>query len=182
MKREIFLAVSVSLLLLLLAGHSAFAQSTGTITGVVTDSTGSVVQGASIIVTDVATGIHSVLKSESGGLYDITLLPVGTYTLVVEQTGFKRLTLTGIRLDAGQVVEQNVQLQVGDVSQSITITAEVPLVDTESASLSTVIDERRVVDLPLNGRSFLSLTQLVAGANPGLPNTTLTGSFRAAAK
>ena len=178
MKRESLFAVSVSLLLLLVAGYSAFAQSTGTITGLVTDSSGSVIPGVSVTVTDVATGIHSASKTESGGLYDITLLPVGTYTLVVEQKGFKQLTLTGIRLDAGQVVEQNVQLQVGDVSQSITINAELPLVDTESASLSTVIDERRVVDLPLNGRSFLSLTQLVAGANPGLPNTTITGDFQ----
>jgi hypothetical protein len=161
------------------SGVVVLGQDTGTITGEVRDQTGAVAPDASVTATNVATGIQTPSKSGNEGIYTIQLLPVGTYSITTELAGFKQSILDGINLDAGQIIRLNINLQVGASTERVEVSGSAPLIQTESATLSTVIDHRRVVDLPLNGRSFMQLTSLMAGTNAGMPNSTLNGDFQA---
>ncbi|HXM93607.1 MAG TPA: TonB-dependent receptor [Candidatus Dormibacteraeota bacterium] len=174
-----FLRFGLFISLMVVCSGVALGQDTGTITGDVRDSTGGVTSGVAITVTNVATGIQTSSKTGNEGVYTIQLLPVGTYSITAELSGFKQSTLTGIKLDAGQIIRIDIKLEVGEVTEKVEVTGRAPLLQTEDATLSTVIDERRIVDLPLNGRSFMQLTTLVAGTNSGLPNSTLNGELQA---
>ena len=175
----VFLRLGLFVSLAGVCGEAAWGQDTGTITGEVRDPSGATVADASVTATNVATGIQTPSKTGIDGVYTIQLLPVGTYSLTTELTGFKQSILTGINLDAGQVIRININLQVGSSTETVEVTGSAPLIQTENATLSTVIDQRRVVDLPLNGRSFMQLTSLMAGTNAGMPNSTLNGDFQA---
>src|SRR4029079_8922382 len=95
--------------------------------------------------------------------YVLPKLPVGTYKITVEKTGFKKLNLTGITLQVDQIAEIDPKISVGNINESVTITSEAPLVNTSNPAVGEVIDNKRIVDLPLNGRQFLQLAQLTAG-------------------
>lgn len=147
-----------------LVASGAYGQTTtGTILGMVKDPTGAIISGANVTATNEATGLTRATLSGDSGEYVITLLPVGRYTLTIEASGFKKKTITSIVLEIDQKARIDVDLVVGEVTDEVTVEGQAPLVRTETAEIGEVIENRRIVDLPLNGRLFLQLAQLTAG-------------------
>src|SRR5262249_43038723 len=132
-----------------------FAQSpTGSISGVVSDSSGGVVPGAKVTVTDVGKGNGRTITTDSGGRYSVPGLFPGAFEVQVQMEGFQTEIRKGIQLTVGQEAVINVALQVGQVAQTTVVTGEAPLVETTSSTVAGLVDERTIRDLPLNGRSF----------------------------
>jgi hypothetical protein len=156
---------SVLALALLGLATSGMAQSaTGQITGTVKDATGAVVPGAVVTATSELTGAKREVTSGRDGNYVIPLLPVSTYSVSASLTGFKAAKRTGVRLSVDQTVRIDVDLQTGDLSEAVEVQAGALALDSETATVGQVITEKQITDLPLNGRNFLSLLYLGAGA------------------
>jgi hypothetical protein len=147
----------------------ANAQVTATISGQVDDPTGAGVEGTTVTVKSLETGALRTVTTDSMGDYRIVSLPLGMQEVRAEKQGFKAALRTGVRLDVGEDAVVNLRLEVGDVSQQVTISAELPVVNTTTQQVSGLVDEREVKDLPLNGRSFDNLITL----NPGAINFSL---------
>ena len=154
----------VACLLLLIAGLGA-QTTTGEITGTVTDSTGAVVPGATITVTDLTTNTRRSVQTNAAGVYSLPALPPGTYSLRTEMQSFEAQIRNNITLQVSQVARIDVALKVGDVSQAVEVQGGAPVLETESTAVGTVIENQRIVELPLNGRNYLQLASLIPGAN-----------------
>ena len=135
----------------------------GSLAGRVVDQAGAPVPGATVTAIAAATNLSRTSVTGRDGAYVVAGLPPGTYRLRMELSGFRPLTREGIRLATGETVRVDAQLQVGAVSESVTVPADAPLLRSDTSSLGHVIDNRRIVDLPLNGRSFLGLVTLAPG-------------------
>lgn len=146
---------------------SAFAQSgtTATISGEVTDNTGGVIASVAVTVTNIETGISRNTQTTSSGLYSVSQLPPGHYTLSVSQTGFKTFQQQNITLVIGQIAEIDPRLDIGAQQEQVTVTSGAPPIQTEDSSVGLVIDAATITDTPLNGR--LGITGLLALA-PGV--------------
>src|SRR5579871_1251823 len=153
---------SKSLLLMALLGAPLFAQ-TAEISGLVSDSSGLPVPKAVVGIQSSVTGISRRVLSNERGLYSLPALPAGSYDLTIEATGFKSLHQTGIILEVDQRATLNFTLSVGNRSESVAVEGTAPLVNASDSSVSTVIGNRFVENLPLNGRSFSSLIDLAPG-------------------
>ncbi|HEX8116933.1 MAG TPA: TonB-dependent receptor, partial [Pyrinomonadaceae bacterium] len=146
------------------------------VTGEVRDQAGAAIARAEVTATEVSTGQSSASTTGDGGVYTITNLRPGAYTITVEAAGFRRLVRSGVQLVTGERVRVDATLEPGAVEESVTVNAGASLLRTESGSLGQVVSSRKVVDIPLNGRNFLSLVALSAGvAQP--PPTTAGPSF-----
>ena len=157
---------------LLLIPAAALAQQTSAnLTGTVSDVTGAVVADVEIRATNKATNLTRETRSDSGGTYTIPLLPAGDYTVSATKTGFRTNRVEAITLQVGQVARLDLQLQVGEVSESVSVEASGAILQTESATVGTVIDAQKIVDLPLNGRNFVQLAQLIPGVQAGTPGS-----------
>jgi hypothetical protein len=155
---------------LALCSLSLFGQAgTGEITGSVTDSSGAVVSGATVTLTNPSTGGQRTVQSNSEGLYSFPALTPGTYTLKVEMTGFGAQVRNDVLLQVGQVAAIPFALQVGNVAEVIEVTGGAPVLETESTSVGTVIENKRIVELPLNGRNYLQLASLTPGVTTNGP-------------
>jgi hypothetical protein len=141
----------------------ARAQTTGTISGSVKDSSGAVIPEAAVTVKHVETGFTRSVQTDARGAYRLPALPVGNYEVTAEKTGFKNLVRQGIRLVVAQDLALDLELEVGAVGQEVTVTAEAPLVNTTLSSTAGLVSEKQVKDLPLSGRSFDQLLTLNAG-------------------
>lgn len=140
------------------------AQSTtGTISGYVTDQNGAAVTAAIVTATQTQQNIVRSVESNDEGFFDFAALPPGQYSVSVEKTGFQRTVQTAVELSVNQNVRLDLGLSVGDVQQQITVTSEAPLVDTRSQTISGLVDDRRVVDLPINGRNVIGLARIIPG-------------------
>lgn len=158
------------ILLGLSTGSFAFAQvTTGTILGAVRDASGGAVAGVQITVTNKRTAASRVSSTDDRGNYAVPALPPSEYSVRAESRGFKTFQAESVVLPVGAEVRVDIVLQVGDVAEQITITAEAPLLQSDSSSLAHFVDQRRIVELPLNGRNFLQLAALSAGASPKTP-------------
>ncbi len=171
-------AVGIVLLgLALVAPRLAAAQAvTGTILGTVSDSTGAVIGGAKVTVTNVDTGQSRTVTSDAAGEYTVPQMPTGNYTVLAEMTGFKATALSNVQVGVDQRVRIDVTLEVGQMSESVTIEATTPLVQTNSSELGTTVDEEQIKTLPLNGRNFVSLTRTVPGVVRGIPGANIDGA------
>ncbi|MBM3768311.1 MAG: hypothetical protein FJW32_23250, partial [Acidobacteria bacterium] len=155
-----------------LCASGAFAQSiTGSITGIVSDSSGSVIPGAQVSVTNIGTGIRSTATTDASGNYSIPLLPRGNYRLESTVQGFKRFVREGIELSVQQTARIDIQLTVGEVVESVVVNAEVARLETENATLAKVVDNRSIVNLPLNTRNVYSLVFLTPGVTGSVGNS-----------
>ncbi len=163
----------IALLGLLLCAVSACGQGTGTIHGTVTDSTGLAVPNAKVTATLIERAAARTVESNAQGDYVLPLLPIGAYTIAVEAPGFKLFTRQSVGLTANQNARVDAQLDVGTVTESISVTAEAPLVDSRSSVVGTLIDSRRVLELPINGRNVIAL----AGLLPGVSQVSAPQSF-----
>lgn len=162
----------VFLLMVLCACLSA---QTAQITGTVTDASGAVVAQAEVRARNVATGAERVAVSNDQGLYTIPLLPPGVYDLSASLTGFKSLMRSGVTLAVDQRAEIDFALQVGTVSESVKVQASAPLLNTVEASQGQVIDNKRIVEMPLNGRYYGDLALLSAGTVQSAPGSRFNG-------
>jgi hypothetical protein len=149
---------------LLASASSVLAQvAGGTITGVVKDQAGAAVPGTTITVTNVETNRQRVVVSTGEGVYAAAGLAPGAYRVDAALSGFRPLRRTGIRLTTGETAQLDLDLTVGDIREQVTVTADAPILRTATASLGTVVGHEQVVQLPLNGRSFILLAQLAPG-------------------
>ena len=135
------------------------------ISGSVVDASGAAVPGAKITATQTDTRQERTTLSGSDGSYVLPNLPVGPYKLEAQATGFTTYLQTGIRLEVSNEVTVNVTLRVGEVKQQVEVSADASMVETQNTAVSQVIDQRSVVDLPLNGRQATQLIMLAGGAN-----------------
>lgn len=161
---------------MLLLGAAAFSQTQvlGTISGIITDSTGAIVPAVKITVTNTATSeVHSATTNDSG-YYTLSNLVPGPYNMVAEKEGFQRCADTGIGLDPAGRVEANCTLQVGQVTQTVEVKAQALEVSTEEAKVSRVIDNTQIQEIPANGRNFASLLAL----QPGVVQSFSFNSFQ----
>src|SRR5437762_4157215 len=150
--------------LIFLSGIAVSAQvTTATIAGVVQDASGAVIPGVSITIKNVETGVTRTATSDEGGRYTIPELTVGDYEVEAQLPGFQTEVRSGITLSVGRNAVVNFALMVGQVSDRVTITAEAPLVESTTAAMSSLVDERTIRDLPLNGRSWDNLALLQPG-------------------
>jgi hypothetical protein len=160
----------------------------GQITGLITDSAGATVPEAKVDAVNESTGVIKSTTTNAQGSYFITSLIPGTYRIVASRPGFKSITRTGITLDVSQVARVDVVLEVGDISQQVTVNGAGATLQTDTASVGTVIAESAVTDLPLNGRNYLQLAILTPGVvvyntlgastNGFLYNTIQAGGLR----
>ena len=170
-KRSAVLSSSVLTVLVLLAGSGVTAraqQFTGTIRGTVLDSAGAVVVGAEVSVINRATNETRKAMTESDGSYVVPQLRPGLYLVAVKKSGFKSAELDEIKLDVQQVRETDITLTVGAATETVSITASgATTIETTSSTISQTIENKRVVDLPLNGRNPFALATLSPGVIPG---------------
>src|SRR5262245_51828212 len=156
--------------LLTLCSPLVFAQQeTATITGEVRDANGSVVPKATITVTNTVTNVITKSETNDQGLYTVPSLKPGPYSITVEKTGFKKYVRSGITLQVGQVAPLDVTMQVGELNTVVEIVEATTLLETETSSRGSVIDQKKIVDLPLNGRDYNQLALLSPGVLPGTP-------------
>lgn len=152
------------------SGHRAFAQADmGTITGLVRDSSGKVVPGARITLTNEATGVVRSVVTNSNGIYDAPNLVIGNYTLHAAAPGFRTFIRTGIVLNFVSTVKADVALTVGMTKQRVAVRANPVQVQSETSDTSTVISATQIAEIPTNGRNIYQLAELVPGASSNLP-------------
>lgn len=148
------------------ASLSAFGQvASAELSGSVFDATGAIVANARVTATNVATNRVHETTTDNLGNYIIPLLPPGDYVLNVEAAGFRKLVQRGLTLQVNQQAHQDLTLQLGQVSEAVEVTAQAPLLESESSGLGTVVSEKLVNQLPLNGRNFVQLAILSPGVN-----------------
>src|SRR5581483_4260678 len=136
---------------------------TGSISGIVTDSTGAVVPGVAVTVTQQETNVRTTLTTNETGFYSAPGLRPGQYAVTAGKAGFQTQRQTGIELRVQDRLEINFSLAVGGTSTELTVTAAATLLESETSSMGQVIQEKSITDLPLNGRSFIQLATLTAG-------------------
>ncbi len=168
------LLTAICLLSALFVG--ARAQTSGEITGVVTDASGAAVSGATVSVTNVATNAVRQVPTNNEGVYSFPSLFPGLYTVKVEQSGFKSVVRDGIQLQVQQIARIDVALEVGAVGETVTVTGGAPLLSQDSTTVGTVIENKRIVDLPLNGRNFLQLVATAPNVSFGFQDAGQAGS------
>lgn len=157
----------LSFMLISSASHLIRAQGTNaTLTGRVIDPGGSVIAGSEVTVRNVSTGVAVVVKTNEDGLYRVTNLLPGTYEVAAISQGFRREVKSGITLQVGDQISVDLQLQLGAVSESVTVAANGIAIDTTTSTLGQVVQSQQVADLPLNGRNFLQMASLTPGAVP----------------
>ena len=160
-----YCVVSFAVLVLFLP-PALFGQGTsrGTLVGTVTDSTGAVVPGVKITIINIDTGIQQSLTTGDVGVYTVPNLSVGNYTVTAELSGFKQAVVANIRLEVGATYRADIVLELGEIATQVTVEASTPLLRTDNAEVSHLIEQKRVVDLPLNGRDFQQLQLLTPGS------------------
>ncbi|HKZ79348.1 MAG TPA: TonB-dependent receptor [Pyrinomonadaceae bacterium] len=144
-------------------------QETATITGEVKDASGGLVPKATITVTNVGTNISVTTETNDQGSYTVTSLKPGDYTVTAEKSGFSKTLRSGVTLQVNQFTRIDITLQAGQVSETVEVTAGAPLLETETSARGSVIDGRKIVELPLNGRDYNQLALLSPGVFPGTP-------------
>jgi len=163
--------VCILVLSFCLAMPMAAQQTTATITGTATDASGSVLPNIQVKLKNTATNVARETKTDASGVYAIPFLPAGSYELSATAKGFKTSAVRPFQLQVGQTARIDLQLEVGELSQSVEVAASAAALQTESSSLGAVVDAAKIVDLPLNGRNFVQLAQLVPGVQPGTPGS-----------
>ena len=163
--------------LVLSVSQFLYSQANGSFSGTVTDKTGSVVSGANVKITSQATGLVREAKTDDSGHYIIPLLPVSVYTIRAEAQGFKPVDQADLRLQVNEQREVNFTLVPASVTQNIEVSATQVAVETANSTLSQVITEQQVADLPLNGRNFVQLATLTPGTTQETnPNSFFNGA------
>ena len=163
-------------LLLTMSTIIGFAQTSGEISGLVTDPSGAAVSGASVTVTNKATQATRNVTTNSEGLYSFPSLLPGVYELRVEQSGFKTARIDNIKQEVQQTTRLDVAMEVGQVDEMVTINSTAGLLNAENGTMGTVIENKIVTELPLNGRQYLNLVALSPNVNVLAPAAGQAGA------
>ena len=161
--------MQASLLMLcvgLLVGVHAQSATTGNITGTVRDPQGAAVPKAEVTITEEKTGVSRTITATEDGFYTATALPAGLYTVSTAPAGFKKTVTTGVELHVNENKTVNLDLQVGQVTETVTVTSDTAPVELRSGEVSSLITEKQVTELPLNGRNYAQLALMVPGVSP----------------
>ena len=173
------MALGASLTLLAYTPLLWSQTTTGTILGKVAGLDEVVLPGVTVTIINEGTNARRVAVSDRAGNYQVTLLPPGAYRVEAELEGFNRAVRSGIRLQVNQKAVVDIALEIGSVTFEVSVVADAPMIDAVSAGIGTVIDNKKIVELPLNGRNFFQLSTLVTGAAPpaeGSQNTASGGA------
>jgi len=149
---------------------------TGSITGTISDPSGAAVANVKVTATNTATNLTYTTNTNDTGVYNLVFLAVGQYTVTAEAKGFKKTVLGPFALEVNQAAKVDVRLEVGEVSQSVEVTGVAPILQTESTATGAALTTETVSSIPLNGRNFASLTQLIPGAISTSPNAMNTSA------
>jgi len=176
MTKPAFFAAALTTVLTLVAAAPAAAQvTTGTIVGTISDSNG-VIPRANVTIREVNKGTSDSYVTDDTGSFTAPFLTPGTYTVEVNVSGFKKWVREGVVLQVNQRARVDVALEVGGIEETTTVVAEAPLLRTDSSEVGTVIEERAIKELPLNGRNFATLVYLTPGITPGQAGENLSGA------
>ncbi len=159
-------AVLLLLSIGLLVGVQAQSSTTGNITGTVRDPQGAAVAKADVILVEEKTGATRTVHTNDDGFYNVPSLPAGVYTISSAPTGFKKTIATGVELHVNENKTVNLDLQVGQVTETVTVTSDAAPVEVRSGEVSSLISEKQVTELPLNGRNYAQLALMVPGVSP----------------
>ena len=149
--------------------------SSSALNGTITDATGSVVPKASVTVTSTSTGFARSVVASDGGAYAVSDIPPGVYEVSAEAAGFKKAVVSDVRLYVGQTATTDIHLEIGQVTESVAVTATAQLLQESSSQVGTVIEGKLLTDIPLNGRNFLQLNLL----SPGVTRSKNSNTFDA---
>ena len=173
--RRIAPCLALALLFVCVGVPSTFAQeTTGTIVGTVTDDSGAVLPGVTVVATHVPTGRTYQFVTSATGAYTATLLPGGAYSVAFTLTGFESLTITGINLSVNDRLDVSGKLKVGNLTESVMVTAEKSMIQSTS-SLQSLVNSKQVQELPLNNRNFVQLATLAPGVSSDLTDEVGVG-------
>jgi hypothetical protein len=150
----------------LFLSSAVWAQDTATIVGTVSDSSNAVIPAAKVTVANPDKGFTRQLASNAAGEYTAAKIPIGTYVVTAQASGFEKSVRTGVTLSVGQTQRVDLQMTVGQTTQEVTVTGNIPHVETETAAISDVVTGDQIQNLELNGRNFTALALLVPGAAP----------------
>jgi hypothetical protein len=175
-RRVLLVLLALTLLFASTTSRARAQAVTGTILGTVTDASGAVIGGATVTLTHTGTGLVRTVTTDASGEYTAALLPTGRYTVSAELSGFRTVTMSNIDVGVDQRVRIDLHLEIGAVTEAVTITGSSPLVQTSSSELGTTIGEEQIETLPLNGRNFVSLTRTVPGVLRGIPGSNIDGA------
>ncbi len=167
-QRDIFFALFAGIALIACLVPPAVAQAWSSLSGTVTDPSGALVAGASVTIRNLDTGMERIATTDDAGRYQVLLLPVGNYEVVIHKEGFALMTRTGIHLAVSQDAEIDIGLKLSREKQQVIVNADAAAVNLTTADISGLVGDQQVKDLPLNGRSFDELLTL----NPGIVNFT----------
>jgi len=162
----------------LLVSFAALGQSTAILQGTVTDSKGAVVPNATITVRNKATSLERTTQTDEQGNYQIAALPVGNYSVEVKGEGFKTQVADQVTIEVARTVVQNFQLDIGAITEQVLVSSDVPVIESATTSVGTVINQRTVQEIPLNGRHFVDLGLLIPGSVTPPQNGFLTAPLR----
>ena len=165
--------------LVIIAAAALAQQDMGLITGIVTDPTGAAVPGAKIVVINPATNETRSADTSETGAYTVGPLRIGSYNVSVEKSGFRKAVWSEISVSAQDRVRADFTLTVGQMSESISVTSEAPLLNAETATMAHVVGEKQIRDLPLNGRNFQQLAWMTAGVMPSTRGRDRESGFNA---
>jgi outer membrane receptor protein involved in Fe transport len=166
------------LLLMMMFTVAAFAQTTASIKGTVTDQTGAAVVGAKVTIKNTALGIERTAQTNSSGDYEVPALPPGSYSVEIQMTGFQPQQANNLELAVSQNSVQNFNLKVATSTEVVTVEATAPLIETTTMTVGQSIDQRTVQEIPLNGRHFVDLGLLIPGSVTPPQNGFLTAPLR----
>ncbi|MEA2544346.1 MAG: hypothetical protein QOH35_5712, partial [Acidobacteriaceae bacterium] len=149
-----------------LGTFAAWAAITGSISGVVTDPSGAVVPGVTVVATAVSTNVQSTVVTDAKGFYNFPTLNVDTYTVTASQSGFRDYLQSGVKIDANSAVRVDIAMQLGTVNNTVNVKSDALQVETQSTQNGVLIDGTKITSVPLNGRSYIDLLKLQPGVSP----------------
>ena len=155
------------------ASVSAQVRTVGTISGTVRDPKGAIVANAEVAIQEEGTGASRTVNTDDNGFYLATSLPVGRYSISTSPQGFKKTVASDVDLHIGENKVVNLELQVGQVSETVTVSSDAAPVETRSGGVSSLVSEKQVTELPLNGRNYAALVTMI----PGLSTPNEGGAF-----
>src|SRR5262245_21593236 len=159
-------------LVMLFTGTLTAQAPSGDISGVVSDPSGALVPGVTVTLTNPATNAVRTALTNEAGLYVLRAIPPGVYNLRAELSGFRAVERKNIEVQVGISNRIDVTLEIGEVNSIVEVSGGAPVLQTETASIGTVIENRRIVELPLNGRNYLQLASLIPGATTNGPTSS----------
>src|SRR6266480_766569 len=168
----------IALVFVLFIDAPALAQSTATLQGTVTDSKGAVVPNATVTVRNRGTSFERTAQTDTDGNYQVAALPVGSYNVEVKAQGFKTQVADQLPIEVAKTVVQNFQMEIGAISETVLVSSEASAIESTTTSVGTVINQRTVQEIPLNGRHFVDLGLLIPGSVTPPQNGFLTAPLR----